>query len=261
MTSRAEGPTPVRDGEKAPSRRRTARRPSALVAALTVLVVLVVCGGCSGYASSRPATPTKLPPAAEPAAAGPQRAIPTGSVRPVGAGPEGLVVGRGGQVVVALRGRRLALVNPDPRVPVRTVAVLGTARHLQLATTSSGVLVPGEDTDTLAEIALPAGTVTRVTGVGRQPHDAAATGPGGPYIVSDELGSAVSFVAGGRETARLSGPVQPGGVASAGAGADGDGRAVVVGVRGNALFVYGTRPPRQIARLPAGAGPTHAVEV
>ncbi|OHV43377.1 hypothetical protein BCD48_28815 [Pseudofrankia sp. BMG5.36] len=224
----------------------------------TGLTVLAACAGCGGTTTGTANTAGPgLPPAAEPAAAPPLTVRPAGTVRPVGNGPEGVLVDpRDGQVIVALRARRLALVGADGPGMVRTVAVPGTARHLQLAGAAGSVLVPGEDTDVLAEIDLPSGRVSGTTRVGRQPHDAADTGVAGRIVVADELGSAVSFVADGREIARLPGPVQPGGLASAG-----DGRVGVVDVRGNALYVYDARSMRQVARLPAGAGPTHAVQV
>lgn len=276
-----------------------------LAVAVSAVLASAACDGDITGASGTVGSPAGarhggLTPAAEPASAPPLTRTPAGTVRAVGDGPEGVVVdAHDDLVVVALRGRHLALVSPDapisPAAPVpsdssvppgasaspggagsgaavggamRLVAVPGTARHLQLAGPTGPVLVPGEDTDLLAEVELPSGRVTGTTRVGRQPHDAAEAemaggAPTGTVVVSDELGSAVSFVVNGRETARVPGPVQPGGVAAAtvGAGQAGGGRVGVVDVRGNALFVYDAASTRLIARLPAGAGPTHAIDL
>jgi DNA-binding beta-propeller fold protein YncE len=274
-------PTSIRCTSARPSSGPGSRRITLLAAAASIILASAGCGDVTGGGTA--GTPTAathggLSPAAEPASAPPLTRTPAGAVRAVGDGPEGVVVdAHDDLVVVALRGRRLALVSPSPGAvgsgtaatgAMRLVAVPGTARHLQLAGPTGPVLVPGEDTDLLAEIELPSGRVTGTTHVGRQPHDAAevqtAGGtPTGTVVVSDELGSAVSFVVNGRETARLPGPVQPGGVAATqvSAGQAGAGRVGVVDVRGNALFVYDATSTRLIARLPAGAGPTHAVDL
>ena len=158
-------------------------------------------------------------------------------------------------VVVALRGQRLALLDAVTGQLRTTVDVGGTARHLQLAAAGGPVLVPGEDTDEVAEVSLPAGQVVGRVHVGRQPHDAAYDPASGRVVVSDELGGAVSFVRGDSLLATRRGPVQPGGLAVEA------GRAGVVDVRGNAVYVYDVASARQIARLAFGAGLTHAVAI
>jgi DNA-binding beta-propeller fold protein YncE len=172
----------------------------------------------------------------------------------VGSPVEGVVIdGVTRTVAAALRGRRLALLDADTGTVRSTVGVPGTARHLQLAKPGGPVLVPGEDTDLLAQIGLPAGQVVASARVGRQPHDAAYDPVSGRVAVTDELGGSVSFVEGDRTVATVPGPVQPGGLAVAG------GRAAVVDVRGAAVYIYDVAQARQIARLDAGNGPTHAV--
>jgi len=233
------------------------RRPRAGVGVAAVLATVAAlvaagCGSSGGGGSAGASSVVRVSPAAEPAVAPPLTVTPAGVVRPVGDDPEGIVVDtRDELVVAAIRGRRLALLGSGGSGAIRTVAVPGTARHLQLAGPGGPVLVPGEDTDTFAVVDLPSGRAGETVVLGRQPHDAVALGSD-RFAVADELGGAVSFVAGGRETARVRGPVQPGGITAAG------GRVAAVDVRGNALFVY-DGAGRPLARLPAGAGPTHAV--
>ncbi len=167
--------------------------------------------------------------------------------------PEGLAQDPAtGIVVVALRRPdRLALVDGRAGRILRVVAVPGSARHLTIAGAGGPVLVPGEDSDLLVRVRLPVGVVIDQVKVGRQPHDADTSAS--RIFVADELGSSVSVVAGGRVIHRFSGPVQPGGVAAAGD------RVGVVDVRGAHLFVYDATALRELVRLPAGDGPTHAV--
>ena len=116
--------------------------------------------------------------------------------------------------------------------------------------------MPGEDTDLLAQVRLPDGVRSSAsTRVGRQPHDAGFDPASGRVVVADELGGSVSFVQGDGRSRPGPGPVQPGGLAVA------DGRAGVVDVRGNLLYVYDVAAAREIARLPVGAGATHAVAI
>jgi DNA-binding beta-propeller fold protein YncE len=226
-----------------------------------IALVLVAAGCASSTTGPHPsASPraalsgTPLPPAPEPAVAPVPTGSPAGRVVGVGSPVEGIAVDdRTRTVVAALRDRRLALLDAVTGTLRRTVVVPGTARHLQLAGSGGPVLAPGEDTDLLVEVGLPHGDVVSSTRVGRQPHDAAYDPLSHRVVVTDELAGAVSFLAGGRSVAELSGPVQPGGLAVVG------GRAGVVDVRGAALFVYDVAGARQIARLPAGDGPTHAV--
>ncbi len=212
------------------------------------LISLVAAASCS---HSRPAD--VLPPAPEPARAPVPVAIPTGRVLALGDTPEGVAVDpTTGLVVVALRRPdRLAILDGRAARLLRVVAVPAGARHLTIAGAGSPVLVPGEDTDLLLAVALPAGNVVQSVPVGRQPHDAGTAE--NRTFVADELGGSVSVVAGGQVIHRFTGPVQPGGVAAAGD------RVAVVDVRGAILFVYDAGSLRELGRLPAGNGPTHAV--
>ncbi len=192
--------------------------------------------------------------APEPARAPAPSAPPAGQVVALGGGrPEGMVADPvTGLVVVALRDPdRLALLDPATAL-VRTVPVPGSARHLALAPGGGSVLVPGEDSDLLATVALPAGTVSGTVRVGRQPHDVAVL-DGGDLYVADEFGGSVSLVRAGAVVRTFTGLLQPGGAEGAGD------VAAVVDVRGRLVHFY--RDGKQVAALPAGAGPTHALAV
>ncbi len=217
---------------------------------------LVALASCGGEESNSPRAPAQeLPPAPEPAVAPAPAMPPAGTVIALpGGGPEGVVADPvTGVVAVALRDpARLALV--DSRVPrlTRVVPVPGEARHLQLVPGGGLALVPGEDSDVVAQVELSTGEVRAQSTVGRQPHDAAAIG--GRVFVADELGGSASVVNGdGTAGPRIPGPVQPGGVAAAGE------RVGLVDVRGAQLFVYEAATARPLGQLPAGAGPTHVV--
>lgn len=220
---------------------------------LTRAGLIAAALGLLGACSSGPSTPAVLRAAPEPARAAAPTVAPAGLVLALHEGrPEGVLTDPvSGLVVVGLRRpTRLLLLDPAARRVVRTVPVPGFARHLELAPGGGAVLVPGEDTDQLLRVALPSGRVTGTVKVLRQPHDVAVTDDGTLYV-ADELGGAVSVVRDGVVLATLRGLDQPGG--AAGTGRTGG----VVDVRGRLLHVY--RDGRQVAALPAGAGPTHAL--
>ncbi len=237
-------------------------RVAATLLAALVASLLAGCGGPArtpsgptgptGLTGGPVGTPSPLVAAPEPAKAPVPSASPAGQPVALGGGrPEGMVADPvTGLVVVALRDPdRLALLDPAT-AQVRTVPVPGSARHLALAPGGGAVLVPGEDSDLLATVALPAGTVTTTVRVGRQPHDVAVL-DGGDLYVADEFGGSVSLVRGGAVARAFTGLLQPG-------GAEGDGDvAAVVDVRARLLHLY--RGGEQVAALPAGAGPTHAL--
>jgi len=229
------------------SRRGAGRAASAL----TLAALLVGCSSSGGTGgSAQPPSPV-LSPAAEPQAAPTPGARPAGIVLPIGDTPEGVVVDDTTHLaVVALRRPdQLAFVDLRTRA-VRRIGVPGRARHLRLRQPGGPVLLPGEDSDVLAEIALPGGSVLSSEHTRRQPHDAVAAG--GRVWVTDELAASVTALGPGGAT--LPGPVQPGGLAAAG------GRVAAADVRGNKLYVYDAASLTQVAVLPAGEGPTHVVE-
>ncbi len=230
-----------------PGFRWTAHALSRATACALVAATLVGCGG-----SDRPRpTPTHLS-AAEPQTAPAQPATLAGDVVAVGDTPEGLVVDPGsGFVVAALRRPDgLALVTPTSPHTVRFLMTAGRARHLRLAAPGL-LLLAGEDIDQLLEVTLPAGAVIKRYPTGRQPHDAVLAG--GRIWVTDELAGTVTALGAGGRT--LPAGLQPGGLGAAA------GRVAVADVRGNRLYVFDAAGVRQVADLPAGAGPTHVVAV
>ena len=113
------------------------------------------------------------------------------------------------------------------------------------------MLVPLETTGQLAQVSLPAGAVTLID-VGKQPHDAAATGDG-TVVVGNEFGHSLTLISGGVVHATVGGVTQPGGVI-------GDGtRFAVVDVAAFEVDLYDTHTGDKIASAQAGAGPTHGV--
>jgi DNA-binding beta-propeller fold protein YncE len=221
---------------------------------------LLAAGCSSGDGSGSAAALTTAPPATgrtdvpEPAVAPSPTASPAGTVVPVAGAPEGLAVDAAdGLVAVGVRGPDgVALVDLATGKVRKLVPLTGAPRHLAMAGASGPLLVPSEQNDTLYQIALPGGTVTSATLVGRQPHDAAAIGS--TVFVGNELANTVSIIRNGVQTAVVPGPLQPGGVA---ASADGS-AVVVVGVRGRQITAYDATGV-QLGSAPCGVGPTHVV--
>jgi DNA-binding beta-propeller fold protein YncE len=192
------------------------------------------------------------PPAAEPAVSPPPGERPTGRVVRVGSAPEGVIADPvTGLVAVGLRNPdELALVDGRSGRVVRRVRLPESPRHLALEAPGGPVLVPAERANALVRVALPGGRVESVTRVGRFPHDAAASG--GRLLVGNEFGNNVSVVAGTHVIATLAAPLQPGGVAPLPGGL-----AAVVAVRARVLALYRLDPPRLVAKVDIGVGPTH----
>jgi YD repeat-containing protein len=224
-----------------------------------LLAVCLLVAGCSASHSRAPGRTSgstrAATPAAEPAAAPAPVVPPAGAVLPVGNAPEGIVVGTSGVGAVAVRNPDgVALIDAATGAVRRVVPTSAAARHLALAGPDGPVLVPLEGSNELCELDLVDGRLmSTVTGVGRQPHDAAQTA-GGTIIVTNELGGGVVFVRGGAVIAALGGgPVQPGGVAST------DDYAAVADVQGNGVWVYEGSFRRLVAHGPVGVKLTHAV--
>jgi hypothetical protein len=186
----------------------------------------------------------------EPATAPALSQRPAGTVLPVPGAPEGLAVDApGGILAVGVRDPNgIALVSTATGRVEKLVRLPAAPRHLQLAGPAGPVLVPAEQAGQLFQVALPGGTVTADTRVGRQPHDAAAAGP--TVFVGNELSNTVSLVRGGKQVAVEKAPLQPGGVAANGQ------YVVVVGVRGRQIEAYDP-DGRPLGTAPVGAGPTH----
>lgn len=238
-----------------PPRVHRSRHAASALCVLTLVAVALT--GCTGPGGAPPPVPVVAPsppvppPPAEPGDAPPVTSVPLGRVLSLpGGAPEGAVVDPStGILAVALRQPdRLALIDTASG-NIRTIPAPGGARHLSLGAPGE-LLVPGEDTDVLAQIALPGGTVTAQTKVGRQPHDAARAD--GTLFVSNEFGGSIGVVRGGRMAQQLAGLVQPGGLTIS------DGRwLAAVDVRGNAIHVADVATLRDTGVLPAGQGPSH----
>ena len=132
----------------------------------------------------------------------------------------------------------------------------GAARHLDLAGPDGPVLVPLEQTSELLQLNLADGDVTSTTtGVGRGPHDAAATADA-TIVVTNEQGGGVVFVRDGAVVGSLPAPPpQPGGVAAVGK------YAAVADVQGNGVWVYDATTLQLVAQGPVGVKLTHAISL
>ncbi|AKK29085.1 hypothetical protein [Mycobacterium sp. EPa45] len=220
-------------------------------------ILAVGCGltaGCAGR--SAPVAITHAPPA-EPAAAGPPTATPVGSIVRLGNAPEGIVVGTSGIAAVAARNpNEVVLFDATTGAQRQRIPTPSAARHLSLAAPDGPVLIPLEGSDELLEMTLADGRITATaTGVGRQPHDAAAT-TSGTIVVTNEGGGGVVFVRDGRVLASLpAGPPQPGGAAAVG------NYAAVADVQGNGVWVYDGSTNQQVAQAPVGTKLTHAISL
>ncbi len=204
---------------------------------------LAACSGGGGHLG-----------AAEPATAPAQHVTPAGTVRSVGAQPEGIVYDAATQLVaVAVRSPdRLQLLDPTTLAVRRSVALPGSARHLQLSLPGT-VLVPDESARELLQVSLPGGASV-ATKVGKQPHDAARVGD--DVVVGNEFGRSLSVIRGDRVVRTLGGVQQPGGVVG-----DAGDTAVVVDVARFTVSTYDIDDFRRTAVAAAGKGPTHAVVI
>jgi DNA-binding beta-propeller fold protein YncE len=223
--------------------------PARWTALLTALVAGGVMAGtvtACGSSSHRALT------AAEPAVAPTSGSTPTGSVVPVGVSPEGIVFDPVTDIVAVVvhRPNRLLLLGATTLAVKQSVALPGTARHLQLAAPGGPVLVADETSDQLVEVSLAGGASTAVA-VGQEPHDAAAVD--GAVVVGNEYGGSISFVQQGAVVGTVADLKQPGGVI-------GDGATVaVVDVGAFTLSTYDVASRARLARVSAGRGPTHGV--
>ena len=228
-------------------RHRPLWRRLARLAAPGMLLVTAACGG-DGPGSRAPRSDVPEP-ATAPAATGD---LP-GRIVPLAGEPEGLVWDTTtGTIAAAVRNPGgVVLVDAATGAERARIPLAGTARHLQLAGPGGPLLVPSENNDVLYRLALPDGTVTAETPVGRQPHDAAPAA-GGRVFVGDELADTVHVLGPDGSSRVVAAPSQPGGVASS---ADGS-VVVVVGVRGRRIEAYAP-DGRSLGATACGVGPTH----
>lgn len=231
------------------------RVPAAATAAVVVTCLLAACGSsnANGSDGSGGPGPGKGLGAAEPSVAPTQTAVPYGQTVEVGSGPEGIVYDpQTGMLAVGVRNPdRLVLVDAATLRVTKQIPIAGHVRHLQLAGPGGPVIVPEEDADTLALVAIPGGTTTSFA-VGKSPHDATAVDGG--YVAGDEFGRSFTLVTG--HTARTVTEVdQPGGVVGYGD------TFALVDVGDFSVSTWNVSDGTKIAQLPAGSGPTHGARV
>jgi DNA-binding beta-propeller fold protein YncE len=257
-------------GAPAPDTVRQVTATRHVLARVLVAAALVV--GCAAAphpppSAERPPTsgvftprrlPEPLPPPAEPATAPVPGTTPAGRTVVVGSTPEGIVADPATRrVAVGVRDpAALALLDTDADTDAATVVgrvpLPGTLRHLQLAKDGGPILVPDESSDSLLEVALPAGNVVARVPTGTLPHDANAA-DNGTIFVANEGGGSVVAVRDGAVAATFTDVTQPAGVAHVG---DTVG---LLDVRENTLTFYDAAALTPITELAAGDGPTHVV--
>ncbi len=216
---------------------------------------MLVAAGCGSSGESEAEGAGDGRSAAEPAKSPPLSVEPAGTVVQVAPRPQGIVHdARTDSLAVAVRDPyRLLVLDPVTLEQRRSVELPGKVRHLQVTPQGGTVLVPSETANILFEVDLETGTV-RGTDVERYPHDAAGT-ESGDVLAGNEFSGSISVIRRGRVVHTFSDLRQPGGVL-----ADGT-TAVAVDVRDYSVTTYDLPSRRRMARVPAGAGPTHGAVV
>ena len=210
-----------------------------------MIVAAVLLGACTQPSKSSGTV-------AEPGAAAPLSTQPAGLVVTVGSKPEGIAYDpQSGLLAVGVRSPDLVLLLDRDGHLLRSVEVSAAPRHLRFAAPGGPLLVPAERSGELDEVGIPTGEILARVRVGRQPHDAVQAS--GKYFVTNEFSNTVSVIQGAAVIATLPAPTQPGGIAAAGT------VVAVVGVRAHVLEAIDSSSLRELATLPAGAGPTHIV--
>ncbi len=191
--------------------------------------------------------------AAEPAVAPTATAAAAGQQVKVGDAPEGIVYDPVSKLVaVAVRSPdRLVLLDGATLRIVKQIPLAGHARHLQLAAPGGPVIVPEEDANQLVLVSLPSGTVSRTIKTGTSPHDAAAVTGG--FVAGDEFGKSITIARTGQQPQTIAEVTQPGGVVDFGD------QVAIVDVGDFSVSTFRVVDGSRIAKVPAGAGPTHGV--
>ena len=205
---------------------------------------LAACGN-AGKVEDNPKT------AAEPAAAPSLGTPPAGTISKVAPQPEGIVYDTATRsLAVAVRDpNRLLVLDPTTFKTRFSVPLPGTVRHLQVIPRGGTVLVPAESANELVEVDLRTRR-TRITPVQRQPHDAAGADDG-TIVVGNEFAGSLSVVRNGTVVHTFSDLKQPGGVV-----VDAD-TVAAVDVAAYTVSTYDLKSMTRLARVEAGAGPTH----
>ncbi len=210
---------------------------------VALFAAVALSAGCGGDEEFRPA--------AEPAESPPLTQEPTGEVRAIGMGAEGMIFHeRSNSVAVGLREPyRLAFVDPE-RLSIRRQYVLtNPVRHLGLSPGGLNVIVPIESANKIREIR-PDRPIGPEIATGEHPHD--ATSAQGKLFIADEFGDTVSVIKGDEVVQTLPAPAQPGGIAAT------ENRYIsVITVAERVLQVYDADTGEELGQIPAGTGPTH----
>lgn len=221
-----------------------------------IALAALLAAAASACSSPAPpaAPPPELPPPAEPAVAPELTAAPAGRVVPLPALPEGAVADPVTHLVAVGVREPNGLAIVDGRTgELRTrVPLPGHLRHLQLVAPGGPVLVADEDSDELFTIALPSGAVISHVRTGESPHDATAAA-NGLVFAANEGGRSVAVLRGDQVVHTFGDLTQPAGLAAIG------NLVALVDVRQNDLTGYDADTLTQVARVPAGRGPTHVV--
>lgn len=182
----------------------------------------------------------------------PLTATPAGRVLPIGHRPEGVAVDPlTRRVVVGLHSPDgLVILDVEGNVLSR-IPVVGAPRHLALVAPGGPILAPLEQSNDLAIVQPPAGMVSALVPVGRQPHD--ATTAAGRIFVGNENGNTVSVIAADHVIATVAVPTQPGGLATCGD------LVASLGVHARRLELIDGDTLEEVATAPVGVGPTHVV--
>jgi DNA-binding beta-propeller fold protein YncE len=233
---------------------------------LAALASAALLAGCADGEPAPPAQPPTsgvfaprrlaepLPPPAEPATSPPPTGAPAGRTVAVGSIPEGIVADPLTRLVaVGVRDpAQLVLIDSDSGEVARRVPLPGVLRHLQLAAPGGPLLVPDESSNSLLQVALPAGTVLSQVPTGTLPHDANEA-DNGTIFVANEGGGSVVALRDGRIVHTFSDVTQPAGVAHVGTTTG------LLDVRENTLTFYDAATLTPITELATGEGPTHVV--
>lgn len=222
----------------------TPSRVATVVVAALLAAVAAACGGGT--------PPAARLPGAGPATSPKLTRTPAGTVTHVAPQPQGIAYDPVTKVLaVAVRKPdRLLLLDPTTLRQRTSVQLPGKARHVKLGRPGGPVLVPDETSNRLFQVSLTTGRTTS-TEVLRHPHDAVLT-EDGDVIVGNEFTHSLSVVRDGKQVATKKDFVRPGGLAT-------DGNVLAaLDEEAFTLSTYALPSLRRTARVPAGAGPTHA---
>lgn len=233
--------------------RKTLRHKGFAVIAVAGFLALTACSGSATPAPRTSPTPYPGQSAAEPATAPSPTVSPVGRTVDVGAQAEGTAYDDQTQTlgVLVRDPPRLQLLDGTTLRIRRSIALPGKGRHLALAGPGGPLLVADEGSDSLLQVPISGGSITR-TAVRHFPHDAARAADGRVFV-ADEGGRALSVVQGGKQIKVFADVAQPAGVAAIG------NTVGVIDAKGYTMSTYDAMSLRRTSRVAAGKGPTHVI--